>query len=100
MKKIYFTIVLFVFAGCMMLNAQVLTVPQVIQEQDQWCWAGTTKCVLDYYGYPHDQCEIAEYARSVISWHSFGTTDCCVDPSLGCNYWNYNYGSAGSMQDI
>jgi hypothetical protein len=81
-------------------QAQVLNVPQVIQEQDQWCWAGVSKCILDYYGFPNQQCTIAEYARNVITWTSFGSVNCCTDPGQGCNYWNYNWGHTGSIQDI
>lgn len=98
MKKIYLLIVTVFFLQPVM--SQVLTVNEVIQEQDQWCWAGSSKCILDYYGVNKQQCEIAEYARTVITWYNFGTTNCCVDPSQGCNYWNYNWGSAGSIQDI
>jgi hypothetical protein len=82
-------------------NSQILNVPQIIQEQNQWCWAGVSKCVLDYYGYnSYQQCDIADYARTVITWNNFGSVNCCVDPNQGCNYWNYNYGSPGSIQDI
>ena len=88
-----------VFSGT--ANAQVLNVPQTIQEQNQWCWAGVSKCILDYYGYnSYQQCDIAEYARTVITWNNFGPVNCCVDPNQGCNYWNYNYGFNGSIQDI
>jgi len=80
--------------------SQVLNVPEITQEQNQWCWAGVSKCILDYYSYPVEQCEIAEYARQVITWHNFGSTDCCANPNLGCNYWNYNWGYPGSIQDI
>jgi hypothetical protein len=100
MKKIVIILSLIIFSFCTGLKAQVLNVPEVIQEQTQWCWAGVSKCILDYYGYPHTQCEIAEYARTVITWTSYGTTDCCVNPNVGCNYWNYNYGYPGSIQDI
>lgn len=78
----------------------VLTVNEVIQERDQWCWAASSKCILDYYGFPKSQCAIAEYARSVITWRSFGTMDCCIDPDMGCNYWNYLFGAKGSIEDI
>lgn len=98
MKSVLKIVSLFVFS--FNVNAQILNVPQVIQEQDQWCWAGVSKSVLDYYGFPLNQCEIAEYARQSISWYNFGSTDCCVNPNLGCNYWNYNWGNAGSIQDI
>jgi hypothetical protein len=79
---------------------QVLNVPEVIQEQDQWCWAGVSCCVLRYYQTNITQCEIAEYTRTHANWHDFGPVDCCVDPSQGCNYWNYNWGYPGSIQDI
>jgi hypothetical protein len=100
MKRNLFFSLVFSVACCGTVKAQVLNVPQVIQEQNQWCWAGVSKCILDYYGYPYQQCEIADYARTSITWTSYGTTDCCVDPSQGCNYWNYNYGYPGSIQDI
>jgi hypothetical protein len=82
------------------LQSQILNVGEFIQEQDQWCWAGSSACVLDYYCTPTEQCTIAEYTRQVATWHNFGTTDCCVNPNLGCNYWNYNWGYPGSIQDI
>jgi hypothetical protein len=82
------------------VNAQVLNVPEITQEYDQWCWVGVSKCVLDYYGYSHLQCEIAEYTRNVSTWHNFGSTPCCNNALQGCNYWNYNWGETGSIQDI
>ena len=82
------------------IKAQILLVPEIEQEQDQWCWAAVSKCVLDCYGPPLQQCEIAEYTRNVATFNNFGTVDCCVDPNQGCNYWNYNYGASGSIEDI
>ncbi len=81
-------------------NAQILNVSEIFQEQDQWCWAGASACILDYYCHTTPQCEIAEYTRNVATWHNFGTTNCCVNPNLGCNYANYNWGYSGSIQDI
>jgi hypothetical protein len=98
MKK-YITIII-VLLSSSLIKAQQLNVPLTIQEQDQWCWAGCTTCMLNYYGYPVTQCQVAEYARSVITWTSFGTTNCCVDPSQGCNQPNYNWGQYGSIDDI
>jgi type IX secretion system substrate protein/peptidase C39-like protein len=97
MKKCFFSLIFLLSLHC---YSQVLNVPEVIQEQNQWCWSGVSKCILDYYGYPQQQCDIAEYARTVITWTSFGTQNCCVNPNAGCNYWNYNWGAAGSIQDI
>ncbi len=82
------------------VNAQVLNVPEITQEYDLWCWAGVSKCVLEYYGYSYLQCEIAEYTRNVSTWHNFGSTPCCNDALQGCNYWNYSFGKKGSIQDI
>ncbi len=79
---------------------QVLNVPEVIQEQTQWCWAAVSKCILNYYGYSVSQCQIAEYTRQNAQWYYFGPVNCCTDPTQGCNYWNYNYGTSGSIQDI
>lgn len=82
------------------VKAQVLLVPEVIQEHDQWCWAAVSKCVLDYYGTSVQQCEIAEYTRNT-STLNFGPTNCCVNPNQGCNDWNYNWGSyGGTIEDI
>lgn len=82
-------------------KAQIVNVNQEIQLYNQWCWAACSKCVLDYYGFPgQSQCQIAEYARTMITWHNFGTTNCCIDATQGCNYWNYNWGYPGSIEDI
>src|SRR6185437_8312909 len=97
MKK-YFTVAA-LFCS-FIVNAQILPVSLVVQEQDQWCWAGCSKCILNYYGDSVNQCDIAEYTRTVATWHSFGSTNCCINSSLGCNYWNYNGGYAGSIWDI
>ena len=93
--------ILLLFLGITItLNAQTLQIPVVAQEQTDWCWAAVSKCVLEYYGYSHTQCEIAEYTRSVSTWHNYGTTPCCTDALQGCNYGNYNYGQTGSIEDI
>jgi hypothetical protein len=82
-------------------HAQILLPVKVtIQEQDQWCWAGVSQCILDYYEVEVEQCEIAEYARQVITWRVFGADNCCVKPNGPCNYWNYNWGEHGSIQEI
>lgn len=80
--------------------SQVLDVQLCEQEQTSWCWAGTSQCVLYYYGNNYEQCEIAEYTRNTATFHDFGSTDCCVDPDGDCNYWNYMYDYAGSIESI
>lgn len=79
---------------------QVLDVPEVTQEQNEWCWAGVSSCVLNYYGKPVSQCTIADFTRTKATWHDFGTENCCSVPGKKCNYWNYNFGSPGSIEEI
>ena len=99
MKKI---ILLLVVQACICFTApaQVISIPRTIQEQTQWCWAACSKGVLDYYKFPKTQCEIAEWVRNTATFHNFGQVNCCVDPSKGCNYWNYNFNETGSIQEI
>lgn len=98
MRKYFFIIWILLPFYCK--TQVVLSVPTVFQNQTEWCWAGCTNSILTYYGFNISQCQIADYTRTVATWHNYGTTDCCINPSLGCNYWNYNWGSAGSMEDI
>lgn len=98
MRKIILFLLALITVG--QLKSQVLNVSEVIQEQDQWCWAAVSACILDYYCAPTPQCEIAEYTRNVATWNDFGNTDCCDNPSLGCNYPNYMWGYDGSILDI
>ncbi len=100
MKNVIILFLVFYLYSGRPLQAQMLNIGVNIQEQDQWCWAGVSKSILDYYGDTTLQCEIAEYVRNTASWHNFGVVDCCNDPTKGCNYWNYNYGYSGSIKDI
>lgn len=90
-----------IFFSIATANAQrLLDVQTTQQEQDQWCWAATSQCLMAYFNNNFSQCEIAEYARTRITWGDFGEVNCCSDPSQGCNYWNYMYGADGSILDI
>jgi hypothetical protein len=83
------------------LSGQVLNVSKISQKKDQWCWAGVSACILEFYGKSVSQCVIAEYTRTVEQFSdiSFGNADCCLSPAT-CNNWNYNWGGAGSIEDI
>ncbi|MBP7497645.1 MAG: C39 family peptidase, partial [Bacteroidales bacterium] len=70
------------------------------QEQDLWCWSAVSKSIINYYGNNISQCEIAEYTRTVSTWHNFGSDNCCQNPTGNCNYWNYIYSYEGSIQNI
>ncbi len=74
-----------------MSATKVLSVPLVAQEQDNWCWAGSSAAVLGYFAKNISQCYIADFGWSLQS--------CCSAPA-GCNYANSMYGTAGSIQGI
>ena len=99
MKK-HIVIIIFYLLVLNNLLAQILRVNLITQEQNQWCWAAASKCLLDYYKEPVRQCDIAEYTRTSATWYNFGTQNCCDSPSGSCNYWNYPFNIAGSVQDI
>lgn len=54
--------------------AVILNFPEKAQEYDQWCWAGTSQALLEYYGTAFAQSVIAVYGT-----HSYNT-------------WNWTYG--------
>lgn len=81
-------------------GSQILNVPLVIQEQNEWCWDATSCCVLGYYGVDVDQCVVAEFTRTHAVWHNFGSVNCCDDPGQGCNYPNQMWGDPGSAQAV
>lgn len=75
---------------------KTLNVPLVTQEHSQWCWAGSSKAVLNFYGQTPSQCQIVNWA--------FGLNYACGNSTFN---WNSNanqpnnmYGSNGSVQNI
>lgn len=80
--------------------AKVLPMKEELQLYSQWCWAAVSGSLLHFYGHQVKQCTIADYTRTVATWHDFGKVDCCVDAYQGCDYWNYYAHSKGSIQDI
>ncbi len=60
-------------------NAKIINVPQIKQEQSNWCWAACTEMILCYYGESGiQQCELAN--------ELFGKSECCSNPaSPDCN---------------
>ena len=74
-KILVFAVAIFLLVGGPIALAAVLNVPERFQEQDQWCWAGASQAILEYYGTVVTQTEIA----------AWGTN--------GYNTWNYLYGS-------
>ncbi len=63
-------------------GTKYLDVPDVKQEQSEWCWAGCARSLFLYYGQDVAQCEIANF--------NWGRTDCCTNPgSTACNNWTW-----------
>ncbi len=95
MKKIntiLYVAILFIIAtrsGAQVLQANVSVVQQ---QQNQWCWAANSECILKYYGFTTNttQCLINNYAWS--------KSTCCTSPS-GCNQSNQITGT-GAIDDI
>ena len=86
-----------VFLGALPSNADTsLSVPETFQEHSNWCWAGSSKAVLDYYQHIVPECSIANWA--------WGRTDCCGSSDFywnhPCNTANAMYGTSGSLQGI
>lgn len=55
-------------------NEKIINVPQIIQEQSNWCWAACAEMVIRYYNEPGtQQCEFAN--------ELFNRTECCSVPS-------------------
>ena len=56
--------------------AEVLSVPECLQEQSNWCWIATAQCVLAHDGVHHSQCELMQLVlqqQNVVG-------DACKDP--------------------
>lgn len=98
MKKVFLALVIFASIG--IKSQTVLGLPTTIQVQNQWCWSACSNCILKHYGVTTTQCQIAEYTRTVATWNNFGSQNCCTTATAGCNYWNYLWGTMGSIEDI
>lgn len=101
MKKPISILVMFFFIFSILIvsstplsaKQKVLKVKERKQEQSQWCWAGVSQAVIEYFKKLIVQCRIVNYA--------WGRNDCCENPSSSiCNYWNYMYNCKGSIEDI
>lgn len=63
-------------------DEEIINVPQIKQEQRNWCWAACAEMILYYYrgtaGTPTQQCKFADKL--------FCETECCSEPySSACN---------------
>ncbi len=58
--------------------SDVLDIPNIQQEETNWCWAGCSEAILIYYGFNYTQDEIAEYGTE------------------GVNTWNWLWGESNN----
>ena len=54
-------------------DSQNRNVPQIPQEQTEWCWAACAQMVLQFYGTDVQQCSLASQL--------FGIPNCCSKPA-------------------
>lgn len=91
-------LVVVLLSGVVALHAggYYLNVSERIQEHSNWCWAGSSQCILYFKGTYPSQCSIANYAWS--------RSDCCGNSNFywshSCNQANGLYGSSGSIEGI
>jgi len=84
--------------GVFSVQAGILNVPVLYQEQGQWCWAGVSQMILSYYNKSSTQCSMANYA--------FYQSSCCNNvvwpdgTGSSCNQPNYIYGRHGAIDDL
>ena len=75
---------------------RTLSVPLVTQEHSQWCWAGSSKAVLNYYAKTPSQCQIVNWAYGL----NYACGNTTFDWNSNANQPNSMYGSSGSVQNI
>jgi hypothetical protein len=75
---------------------RILNVPLVTQEHSEWCWAGSSKSLLNYFNKTPSQCQIVNWA--------YGINYACGNSNFNWNSYanqpNSMYGSGGSVQNI
>lgn len=81
MKKMLTSVALLVLASvAAQAQSRVLNVPSRVQEHSQWCWAATSKMVLDFRGgEAATQCQLVNYAMGInyacgsryFDWNSY-----------------------------
>jgi len=81
----------------------VLSVPETFQEHREWCWAGSSKAVLDYYSSASTNCGAVVTQCTIANW-AWSRSDCCGNSDFNwnhtCNQSNAMYGTSGSLEAI
>lgn len=87
-----FLIAIFILLSANLKADRILNLNTQEQQFNQWCWAGSSKSILDYRGTYVHQCNIAEYMRQTGG--ALGSVNCCVQ-GHSCNLPQDLFGSAG-----
>jgi hypothetical protein len=75
---------------------KTLNVPLTTQEHSQWCWAGSSKAVLNFYNKTPSQCQIVNWALGI----NYACGNGNFDWNSRANQPNNMNGSNGSVQNI
>lgn len=81
------------FAANSYKNLNVLT---TIQEHSNWCWAASSKAVINYYKTPPTQCAIVNWAFGI----NYACGNSVFNWSSNANQPNALYGQSGSVADV
>jgi hypothetical protein len=77
-------------------QTRTLNVPLVTQEHSHWCWAGSSKAVLNFYNKTPSQCQIVNWAYGL----NYACGNTTFNWNSNANQPNNMYGSNGSVQNI
>ena len=79
-------IVLLFWGTSLILNAQVLQVPDVKQEKKFWCAAAVIECVLKHNKIDIGQCDIMNYVKDIAIYPEDYGAICCPEPPSNLPY--------------
>lgn len=96
LKLVLLGFILSVAAQTAFAQSKYLNVPFVQQEHSQWCWAGTSKSILNFYNKTPSQCQIVNWAYGL----NYACGNTTFDWNSAANQPNGMYGSNGSVQNI
>jgi len=95
-KLLLMLLVIVILGTSLQAQGKYLNVSLRTQEHSQWCWAGSSQCVLYYKGTTPTQCALANY--------SWSRSDCCGNTNFNwnhsCNQPQSMYGTSGSLGGI
>lgn len=93
-RRFSFRIVPLVVFCFLLTSLNAYAFPTIKQEKDQWCWAASSKIILEYYGKTSmTQCEFVKTARSDTVCLNLPETDSTAQYGMheyGVSSWSYS----------